>query len=195
MTVVKLNVGGQLFVTTQATLENFPSMLSTLCQHSHPASLIDGYLFIDRDPSSFRWILNYLRGSHILPPRASTEMSLLFEEASYFAVDGLLARLQHVLQPAFTKGVHISVRETKFTILEVEDNGYLATRGGQKYRLDSSEIFQQTSIEAGDLVTVFRAGQHKWGAGRCLSVQASDCVVQCENVSTVTHLKLSGVRF
>lgn len=81
--VVQLNVGGQLFTTTTATLtsplangsmlgrmielhmqEGQPSqagaagviMVPTLADPRHPGSL-----FIDKDGSSFSYILNYLR--------------------------------------------------------------------------------------------------------------------------------------
>lgn len=191
MTIVKLNVGGQLFITTNETLENFPSMLCSLYQHSNPATLLDGYLFIDRDPHSFRWILNYLRGSTILPPKNSPDIYLLLEEAQYFAVGGLVSRIGHMLNPMFTKGDHISVRATKFTILEVQDSGYLATRGGQKYRLDSSEQFQPTYIEKGDTITAYR--HYKWKPGVCMSVSGSDCDIQLDNEQL--DFKLSGVRF
>jgi hypothetical protein len=96
-----------------------------------------------------------------------------------------------MLNPTFTKGDHISVRATKFTILEVQDSGYLATRGGQKYRLDSSEQFQTAHIEKGDTITAYR--HYKWKPGVCMSVAGSDCVIQLDNVQL--DFKLSGVRF
>tara|TARA_B110000977_G_scaffold201795_1_gene298747 strand:+ start:6118 stop:6711 length:594 start_codon:yes stop_codon:yes gene_type:complete len=197
MSIVKLNVGGQLFVTTRETVNNFPSMLCALLQHSNPATVIDGYLFIDRDPHCFRWILNYLRGSKILPPKMSVDMYLLLEEAQYFAVDGLVARISHMLNPPFAKGDHIVVcrnnTNTKFTVLEVLDSGYLATRGGQKYRLDSSEHVQSTRAEKGDVITAYRS--FKWRPGICMSVHGNDCIVQFNHEQTQTEIKLSGVRF
>jgi|TARA_B110000091_G_C13805612_1_gene472364 hypothetical protein len=195
--LVKLNVGGQLFVTTQETIANFPSMLCALVQHSNPATMVDDYMFIDRDPHTFRWILNYLRGSKILPPKMSVDMYLLLEEAQYFAVDGLVTRIGHMLNPAFVKGDHISVcrsgTNTNFTVLEIEDSGYLATRGGHKYRLDSSEQMQHTQIAKGDVITAYR--NYKWTLGICMSVFGSDCTVQFNNEQVQTEFKLSGVRF
>jgi hypothetical protein len=192
MPLVKFNVGGQLFYTTTETLENFPSMLGSLVSKNNPAALIDGHLFIDRDPHIFRWILNYLRGYKILPNKGSTDMYQLLEEAEYFAVDGLTARIRHMTAPMFNKGDHISVRDTKFTIIDVQDTGYIATRGGKQYRLDSSEQFQPTRIEKGDIVTAYHA-PHKWEPGVCLGVRRNDCSVQFNNEKI--SVKLSGVRF
>ena len=67
--IIKLNVGGRVFLTSEETLTGTYSMLSVLVQHPNPAQQIDGHYFIDRDPDTFRWILNYLRGSTVLPPR------------------------------------------------------------------------------------------------------------------------------
>ena len=197
MSIVKLNVGGKLFVTTRETIGNFPSMLTALLQHSNPATVVDGYLFIDRDPHCFRWILNYLRGSKILPPKMSVDMYLLLEEAQYFAVDGLVARISHMVNPLFSKGDHISVcrnnTNTKFTVLDLLDSGYIATRSGQKYRLDSSELIEATRVEKGDVVTAYR--NYKWRPGICMAVVGNDCIVQFNNEQTQTEFKLSGVRF
>ena len=195
MTIVQLNVGGQLFITTQSTLENFPSMLGALVRNNNPATLVNGAYFIDRDPHVFRWILNYLRGSKILPQKYTIEMYQLMEEASYFAIDGLASRIQHMITPIFAKGDHVSVRSTKFTVLEIEDTGYLATRSGTKYRLDSSEHFAATVIEKGDVITAFRQGYHKWQPGVCIDRNGNNCIVQFDNEQAHTNFKVSGVRF
>ena len=62
---IKLNVGGKIFTTTRCTLTKDPeSFLFRLCQE---ASELDsqkdeiGAYLIDRDPSYFTPILNYLR--------------------------------------------------------------------------------------------------------------------------------------
>ncbi len=57
-TPVKLNVGGTFFQTTRATLQ----LLLANCKDPLPStSSEDESLFIDRDPTHFRYILNYVR--------------------------------------------------------------------------------------------------------------------------------------
>jgi len=61
--VVKVNVGGTKFTTSLTTLCRFPNtMIGTMYSGRH--ELVqdeDGYHFIDRDGTHFRYILNYLR--------------------------------------------------------------------------------------------------------------------------------------
>ena len=65
--IVKLNVGGQQFVTTRTTLCAVEgSMLASMfCKDSQfaPPLEMDGAIFLDRDPTAFPYLLNYLRDS------------------------------------------------------------------------------------------------------------------------------------
>lgn len=60
---VKLNVGGQIFVTSITTLTKDPdSLLSRMFGPNGTAvPEADGSYFIDRDGTYFRYVLNYLR--------------------------------------------------------------------------------------------------------------------------------------
>ncbi|KAL0084037.1 hypothetical protein F4703DRAFT_1609279 [Phycomyces blakesleeanus] len=66
---VRLNVGGGIFETSLGTLRRDPdSLLATMFSGKHvltPGG--DGSYFIDRDPSHFRLVLNYLRDLRIPP--------------------------------------------------------------------------------------------------------------------------------
>ena len=57
--MIKLNVGGTIFITSPETISSEHSMLAAMIQHENPAKMIDGAYFIDRDPEVFRWILNF----------------------------------------------------------------------------------------------------------------------------------------
>lgn len=48
---------GHIFLTTVQTLQREASVLTSV----PPRHDKDGRIFIDRDPTYFRWILNYLR--------------------------------------------------------------------------------------------------------------------------------------
>ena len=63
--IIKLNVGGETFLTTRSTLTSYPN--STLSKMFDPESGLppayseDGVYFLDSDPDCFNVILNWLR--------------------------------------------------------------------------------------------------------------------------------------
>ena len=69
---VKLNVGGSKFETTLSTLTRYPdSMLGAMFSGRHEVPPDDeGYVFIDRDGTHFRAILNFLRTGFVDQPRS-----------------------------------------------------------------------------------------------------------------------------
>lgn len=81
-TVVFLNVGGVVFQTSPSTLANgshfFSSMVRT---HADQVEFT-----IDRDPTHFRHILNWLRGVRCLPEDDAVAMKELWWEADYYSM-------------------------------------------------------------------------------------------------------------
>lgn len=196
MTLVKLNVGGHVFLTTKSTLiDSGTNMLSAMIQHSNPAQLIDGHYFIDRDPGTFRWILSYLRGSKVLPPKDSNEIALLREEAEYFALDELLIRIQHMVCPSFSKGDLVLVRSNKFTIIDVSETGYKVTRLGKLFTINSSENVEKCTIEIGDVVMAYHKHKHKRIPGVCMSIDGKKYVIQFQGDQGQEVCLQSGIRF
>lgn len=193
--MIRLNVGGTVFVTTFDTLSSQPSMLSAMVKHKNPALEIDGAMFIDRDPNTFRWILNYMRGSHVLPRKDSVDMLLLKEEAEYFAVDSLCSKIQHVLCPVFSVSDNVRVRGFKFTITHVKEDGYIVTRGGKGFRINSSENLEHTTIEIGDVIMPYDKGAHKRRKGICMGVFGKQCTVQFDGDVGQHTCILSAIRF
>ncbi len=66
--IVKLNVGGTLFVTSESTLTwpGSDTFLATMLNGSLPSMQDEsGAYFLDRDPKMFSMILNYLRTRHV----------------------------------------------------------------------------------------------------------------------------------
>ena len=98
--VVILNVGGIKFTTSLKTLQAEPeSMLGVMFSGRHPlVKQEDGSIFIDRDGTYFRIILNYLRGniSSIRQlPEDNFILSDLLSEVQYYQLGGFL----NILQP------------------------------------------------------------------------------------------------
>ena len=191
--IIKLNVGGRIFLTDEETLSE--GMLGALIKHQNPAQQVDGYHFIDRDPDTFRWILNYLRGSKVLPSKDSTDIQLIREEAEYFALDQLVVRIQHMSCPSFSKGDNVTVRGSKFTIMSVSESGYAVTRLGKCFQVNASENVEKTTIEVGDVVMAYHKPSSKRLAGICMAIIGKNHVIQFNGDLGQEDVKDSGVRF
>ena len=86
--IVYLNVGGCHFVTRRDTLR-VGGFFSGLVDSIHE----DGAeVFVDRDPTYFRYVLNWLRGCRTLPEDDQTLSELLWE-ADFYSLDDMVASI------------------------------------------------------------------------------------------------------
>ena len=98
--IVHLSVGGTSFVTLRSTLTAIPdSMLAKKFQKDSPfqAPLTDdqGRIFIDRDPETFYYILEYLRNNcRFLVQPPSYLRAALSADAEYFGLAALSSDIQ-----------------------------------------------------------------------------------------------------
>ena len=90
--LVKLNVGGKMFMTTQGTLLSNGSLICSKIVFPDKNGKfqfdIDAY-FIDRCPKYFGIILNFLR-SGLLEKVANIDLNFLRSEAGYFGIQELV---------------------------------------------------------------------------------------------------------
>ncbi|XP_023228613.1 BTB/POZ domain-containing protein KCTD5-like [Centruroides vittatus] len=90
---VKLNVGGTYFLTTRTTLGRDPkSFLCRLCQEDPDLNSDKddtGAYLIDRDPTYFGPILNYLRHGKLIINKDLAEEGVL-EEAEFYNITDLI---------------------------------------------------------------------------------------------------------
>ena len=91
---VQLNVGGTKFTTTKSTLSKDPKSFFHRLINQHDDGLeshrdLDGAYLIDRDPSYFAPILNYLRHGRLVIDKHVEEEGVL-EEAEFYNVTGLI---------------------------------------------------------------------------------------------------------
>ncbi|ESP01381.1 hypothetical protein LOTGIDRAFT_157561 [Lottia gigantea] len=92
---VKLNVGGTVFLTTRTTLERDPqSFLNRLVQDDEDNGLNtdkdeNGAYLIDRDPTYFGPVLNYLRHGKLVLNKDLAEEGVL-EEAEFYNIRDLI---------------------------------------------------------------------------------------------------------
>ena len=94
---LKLNVGGEKFMSTRSTLLKQETMLSKICSNSFPNVIDeDGFILIDRSGKHFGTILDYLRNG-LLPilknERDARELEL---EADFYCIEELRKHCQEL---------------------------------------------------------------------------------------------------
>jgi uncharacterized iron-regulated protein len=77
-----INVGGSPFYTTMSTLMSHDSFFEKLCFSVDDKN---NNVFIDRDGTHFMYILNYLRGSVVLPEDIHV-LEQLWHEADFYCL-------------------------------------------------------------------------------------------------------------
>eukprot|EP01114_Cavostelium_apophysatum_P013315 TRINITY_DN3196_c0_g1_i1.p1 TRINITY_DN3196_c0_g1~~TRINITY_DN3196_c0_g1_i1.p1 ORF type:complete len:275 (-),score=22.43 TRINITY_DN3196_c0_g1_i1:292-1026(-) len=99
--IIKLNVGGHLFSASVTTLtKDSESMLYAMFSGKFPIKeQEDGSVFIDRDGTHFRHVLNFLRGSFQIPSNVDIIKELL-EESEFYQIKTLSALLRDQQVPA-----------------------------------------------------------------------------------------------
>lgn len=88
-----LDIGGTKFKTTDVTLENSDFFKMLYVKDSRFERENDGSFFIDRDPTHFRHILNYLRDERMVPQLDPSNRIELLAEARFYGVQGLVREL------------------------------------------------------------------------------------------------------
>lgn len=96
---IKLDVGGNIFTTSILTLtRESDSMLAAMFSGRHDIiSEPDGCVFIDRDGTHFRYVLNYLRDGGVQMdslPRNRQLLKELRKEAVYYQLHGLIQQIE-----------------------------------------------------------------------------------------------------
>ncbi|KAI9492550.1 hypothetical protein BDB00DRAFT_827923 [Zychaea mexicana] len=148
---VKLNVGGQQFVTSRTTLTRDPnSLLANLFYTQEPDE--DGSYFLDRDSTYFRLVLNYLRDLKI-PQNALDDpriMDELMQEAQYYRINDLLKLrwmdLPVVTQDDLYRMYPLSPSSNEPTLFNLQGKK-LVGLDFSNYHIDPSSDFSGSNLE------------------------------------------------
>lgn len=85
--MIVLNIGGQMFYTSRETLEHSNSYFSGALAQQRDT------IFVDRDPTHFRHVLNWMRGVRCLPKDDSV-LRELYWEADFYALTDMTQAIQ-----------------------------------------------------------------------------------------------------
>jgi len=117
--IVHLNVGGARFTTHIGTLRTYRE--SVLCNMftppiAAPRDPRDGSYFIDRNPTVFPYILDYLRTGTLVVPRDPLQYSMLRREVGFFGFP--IAGQLPLVQPTLWESAPARYRHAR---IQVED--------------------------------------------------------------------------
>ena len=166
--IVNLNVGGQHFTTSLQTLTRDPnSMLAAMFSGRHELETTeDSSVFIDRDGTYFRFILNYLRNGELILPEGATFLKELEAEAKFYQLQGVLDELKPKVPKEFEESVILTNEEHRRVL-----KGWLpeAMRGewrllfrASRYGFDAS-MFHSKCDQKGPTITVVKSGENIFG--------------------------------
>ncbi|XP_069053044.1 BTB/POZ domain-containing protein KCTD5 isoform X2 [Lepisosteus oculatus] len=119
---VRLNVGGTVFLTTRQTLlKEQTSFLYRLCQHQDLHSDTDetGAYVIDRDPTYFGPILNYLRHGKLVYNKELAEEGVL-EEAEFYNITPLIKLIKERIQERDCKATQVPPKHV-YRVLQCQE--------------------------------------------------------------------------
>ena len=129
--IITFNVGGQIFATSRETIANDEfCMLNVMLKHEQSMSASRderGAIFIDRDPTFFSYVLNYLRNGIVDLPPERFKLNALLREAEFYQINGLYTAVQ--------KHRHRRARVTREGLLTM-----INTRGSSELMLPNTDF-------------------------------------------------------
>jgi hypothetical protein len=152
-----LNIGGERFTTTLATLraKNGTYLEKMFREGATTTSSADGSYFIDRDPSTFDYILEYLRNDDVLvKSRDKSVRSQILADAAFFELSESLedylrwSSLRDGIDLTFSEFSFLN-KELKVTSKELGGLLYQASKDG-----DSASTFHSRCDSKGPTVVI-----------------------------------------
>jgi len=116
--LIRLNVGGERYTTTRATLTRYPqSMLGAMFSGAMATSIDEhGCFFIDRDGSMFSHVLNFLRSGRLSLPADFHQLDLLAIEADFYQVEDLIKEISRLQTSAGGSYLEVCTESSMFHI-------------------------------------------------------------------------------
>ena len=124
---VTIDVGGNVFRTTMTTLQRFPdTMIGAMFSGRHPLNTNkDGAIFVDRDGTHFRHILNFLRDpyNYNVKHLGPAEVIELKREATYYGLGDLMFPFQKAENEVvrLSNGSSVTISQTDDAMWHLSD--------------------------------------------------------------------------
>ena len=96
---ILLNIGGTHFESKRATLEKCPYFRRLLDPTARTHIEMDRSIFIDRDRTHFRHILNYLRDGEVPNYLTPADVYQLIREAKFYEMTEMVLQLRSSMNP------------------------------------------------------------------------------------------------
>ncbi|KAL3093864.1 hypothetical protein niasHS_005132 [Heterodera schachtii] len=144
--IIEFNVGGQIFASTYQTIGvDKKSLLYTWYfeRKGSAHTMLDkkGRFFIDRDPTSFGIILNYLRLHNakqlceVCLPKEPDRLALLTQEAEFFRLPSLRDQAVALLRKCTAE--EPSLAEIRGQMMSLKTNGGM--KNGRRWKSDEDD--------------------------------------------------------
>lgn len=99
--IITFNIGGQIYSTSRSNIlanVDGQSFLALIINNQSTIPFDDqGRVFLDRDGTYFRYILNYFRDQQLILPENFTELKQLCLEAKFYQIDRLVNEIENRL--------------------------------------------------------------------------------------------------
>lgn len=143
--IVELNVGGCVYATSRTTLMSCPESMLTSMISGHIPSATDSNkrVFIDRDGSLFRYILNFLRDKRLHLPDNFAEHAQLRQEADFYRIEPIILQLDAQFGGSKSLKNSISPSLTTLATLSLDDSSQ-TTKG--VYFTIISKLYQGSMV-------------------------------------------------
>ncbi|KAL9657549.1 hypothetical protein ABK040_000976 [Willaertia magna] len=123
--LVTFNIGGQVFVTKRSTVySQGENLLTLLLKEQFPVEKVNGnQIFIDRDPTNFSYILNFLRDGNVPSSLFQNflQRETLLKEAQFYQIEPLITLLQEEESKRLVKITFIYKNSTERLALPLEN--------------------------------------------------------------------------
>eukprot|EP01080_Neovahlkampfia_damariscottae_P006838 gene6838-11000_t len=141
--IIELNVGGKYFTTSIETIQtDEDSMLYAMFSGKYPLQVDKtGKVFIDRDDTHFRKILNYLRTGVLITPLSSIDAKELLLEAEFYNLKNLIRDIKlqgngiHLVKKLDSKTATFRWRLSNFSLLNYKCESEVFELNGQQWYL------------------------------------------------------------
>ena len=107
---ILLNIGGTKFHSARATLDKCPYFNRILDRSARTHFESDGSIFIDRDGTHFRHILNYLRDGEVPNYLTPADVDQLIREAKFYEMPEIVLQLRSLMNSGM--GARSRVKKT-----------------------------------------------------------------------------------